>query len=104
MRLRHAAVIVGVLSAWSISAFAVPTPPAPPQTIKVLESLASTYAHHDIAGYERLFDPDVHVCQDGVLVASNRAEWLARVKNEFRGPWEIERDLSAPEQTQILVA
>ncbi len=104
MRLIRATAIVGLFSIWPNLAFAVPNQPAPTQAINVSDKLASTYAQHDIEGYERLFDPDVHVYQDGVLIASNRAEWLTRIKKEFHGPWKIERDLSAPEQAQILVA
>jgi hypothetical protein len=83
---------------------AVPNPPPPPQAREVSDQLASTFADHDLAAYERLFAPGVHVYEDGKLVASDRADWIAIVAKELRGPLKVQRNLNAPSASQILVA
>lgn len=61
----------------------VPPPPSLPGQDVVGRDLVTVFARKDVAGYSALLSPDVHVYDDGTLVARSRGEWMRRFGPEL---------------------
>jgi hypothetical protein len=64
----------------------VPPPPPLPGQSDLGTKLAAALSNKDVAAYSALLADDVHVYEDGQLIASDKQQWIAKIGKTLSAP------------------